>query len=74
MEAALEALTTRMKERIGGVVDVVERKVADALSQEIRLLSTLVEDFNEQVGPVFLGMCLRILFGCYSCECVAEPP
>ncbi|KAG0715453.1 Transmembrane GTPase Marf [Chionoecetes opilio] len=50
-ERELLELTAQMKEKIGGLVEDVERRVCNALNEEIRRLSVLVEDFAEPFHP-----------------------
>jgi len=50
-ERQLEMMTYEMKDKICTIVEDVEYKVAKALSDEIRRLSVLVEDFNESFHP-----------------------
>lgn len=50
-EKELHALTTQMKEKICSIVEDVERRVSNALNEEIRRLSVLVDEFNEPFHP-----------------------
>jgi len=50
-ERQLEMMTFEMKDKICAIVEDVEYKVAKALSEEIRRLSVLVEDFNDPFHP-----------------------
>ncbi|GAB6019074.1 hypothetical protein CHUAL_000699 [Chamberlinius hualienensis] len=50
-EKQLGLLTLEMKDRITLMVEEVERKVATTLSEEIRRLSVLVDDFNSPFHP-----------------------
>lgn len=50
-EKQLSLLTSEMKEKITQMVEDVEHKVATALSEEIRRLSVLVDEFNASFHP-----------------------
>jgi len=50
-ERQLELMTFEMKDKICAIVEDVEYKVAKALSEEIRRLSTLVDEFNDPFHP-----------------------
>jgi predicted GTPase/gas vesicle protein len=50
-ERQLEMMTYEMKDKISSIVEDVEYKVAKALSDEIRRLSVLVDEFNEPFHP-----------------------
>ncbi|CAL4109971.1 unnamed protein product, partial [Meganyctiphanes norvegica] len=50
-EKELNALTTSMKDKICQIVEDVERRVSNALNEEIRRLSVLVDEFNEPFHP-----------------------
>ena len=44
-------MTGEMKEKISGITEDVEYKVGKALSEEIRRLSVLVDEFNDPFHP-----------------------
>ncbi|XP_071519282.1 transmembrane GTPase Marf isoform X1 [Panulirus ornatus] len=50
-EKELHDVTTQMKEKICSIVEDVERRVSNALNEEIRRLSVLVDEFNEPFHP-----------------------
>jgi len=50
-ERQLELMTFEMKDKICAIVEDVEYKVAKALSEEIRRLSVLVDEFNDPFHP-----------------------
>merc|ERR1719383_1495177 len=50
-ERQLEMMTYEMKDKICAIVEDVEYKVAKALSEEIRRLSVLVDEFNDPFHP-----------------------
>lgn len=50
-ERQLELMTCEMKDKICAIVEDVEYKVAKALSEEIRRLSVLVDEFNDPFHP-----------------------
>jgi len=50
-ERQLELMTSEMKDKITAIVEDVEYKVAKALSEEIRRLSVLVDEFNDPFHP-----------------------
>jgi len=50
-ERQLELMTHEMKDKICAIVEDVEYKVAKALSEEIRRLSVLVDEFNDPFHP-----------------------
>merc|ERR1719412_1267732 len=50
-ERQLELMTCEMKDKITAIVEDVEYKVAKALSEEIRRLSVLVDEFNDPFHP-----------------------
>lgn len=50
-ERQLELMTAEMKDKICAIVEDVEYKVAKALSEEIRRLSVLVDEFNDPFHP-----------------------
>lgn len=50
-ERELHDLTSQMKEKICGIVEDVERRVSNALNEEIRRLSVLVDEFCEPFHP-----------------------
>ncbi|XP_045596500.1 transmembrane GTPase Marf isoform X2 [Procambarus clarkii] len=50
-ERELTDVTTQMKEKICSIVEDVERRVSNALNEEIRRLSVLVDEFNEPFHP-----------------------
>ena len=50
-EKQLELMTGEMKEKISGITEDVEYKVGKALSEEIRRLSVLVDEFNDPFHP-----------------------
>uniref|UniRef100_A0A2P2I275 Transmembrane GTPase Marf-like n=1 Tax=Hirondellea gigas TaxID=1518452 RepID=A0A2P2I275_9CRUS len=62
-ERELDAVTAIMKEKIGYMVEDVERKVSTALNEEIRRLSVLVEEFNEpfRADPLVLNVYKKTL-------------
>lgn len=51
VDQQLRAITQEMKGKINQMVDDVEQKVSKALSEEIRRLSTLVDEFNLPFHP-----------------------
>merc|ERR1719402_1860622 len=50
-EQQLELMTFEMKDKICAIVEDVEYKVAKALSEEIRRLSVLVDEFSDPFHP-----------------------
>merc|ERR1719244_2380734 len=50
-ERQLELMTAEMKDKICAIVEDVEYTVAKALSEEIRRLSVLVDEFNDPFHP-----------------------
>ena len=50
-ERQLELMTHEMKDKICALVEDVEYKVAKALSEEIRRLSVLVDEFSDPFHP-----------------------
>lgn len=50
-ERQLELMTSEMKDKITAIVEDVEYKVAKALSEEIRRLAVLVDEFNDPFHP-----------------------
>merc|ERR1712240_350796 len=50
-ERQLEMMTAEMKDKICALVEDVEYKVAKGLSEEIRRLAVLVDEFNEPFHP-----------------------
>ncbi|KAK4315821.1 hypothetical protein Pmani_012977 [Petrolisthes manimaculis] len=50
-EQELHELTSQMKEKICTIVEDVERRVSNALNEEIRRLSVLVDEFAEPFHP-----------------------
>jgi len=50
-ERQLEMMTSEMKDKICTIVEDVEYKVAKGLSEEIRRLSVLVDEFNDPFHP-----------------------
>ena len=50
-ERQLEMMTYEMKDKICAIVEDVEYKVAKALSEEIRRLSVLVDEFSDPFHP-----------------------
>jgi len=50
-ERQLELMTSEMKDKITTIVEDVEYKVAKALSEEIRRLAVLVDEFNDPFHP-----------------------
>ncbi|MCL4136454.1 UNVERIFIED_CONTAM: hypothetical protein GTU68_039291 [Idotea baltica] len=50
-ENELDSITVQMKEKICTIVEDVERRVSNALNEEIRRLSVLVDEFNEPFHP-----------------------
>jgi len=50
-ERQLELMTGEMKDKITAIVEDVEYKVAKALSEEIRRLAVLVDEFNDPFHP-----------------------
>ena len=50
-ERQLELMTHEMKDKICAIVEDVEYKVAKALSEEIRRLSVLVDEFSDPFHP-----------------------
>jgi len=50
-ERQLEMMTSEMKDKICAIVEDVEYKVAKALSEEIRRLAVLVDEFNDPFHP-----------------------
>ena len=50
-EQQLELMTFEMKDKICAIVEDVEYKVAKALSEEIRRLSSLVDEFADPFHP-----------------------
>jgi len=50
-ERQLELMTSEMKDKITAIVEDVEYKVAKALSEEIRRLSVLVDEFSDPFHP-----------------------
>lgn len=50
-EQELHDLTSQMKEKICSIVEDVERRVSNALNEEIRRLSVLVDEFSEPFHP-----------------------
>merc|ERR1719420_677891 len=50
-ERQLEFMTAEMKDKICAIVEDVEYKVAKALSEEIRRLSVLVDEFSDPFHP-----------------------
>ncbi|KAB7495560.1 Transmembrane GTPase Marf [Armadillidium nasatum] len=53
-EKELNAVTIQMKEKICSIVEDVERRVSNALNEEIRRLYVLVDEFNEPFHPDLL--------------------
>ncbi|RXG67762.1 Transmembrane GTPase Marf [Armadillidium vulgare] len=50
-EKELNSVTIQMKEKICSIVEDVERRVSNALNEEIRRLFVLVDEFNEPFHP-----------------------
>ena len=50
-ERQLEMMTAEMKDKICALVEDVEYKVAKGLSEEIRRLAVLVDEFNDPFHP-----------------------
>jgi len=50
-ERQLEMMTSEMKDKICAIVEDVEYKVAKGLSEEIRRLAVLVDEFNDPFHP-----------------------
>ena len=50
-ERQLEMMTAEMKDKICAIVEDVEYKVAKGLSEEIRRLAVLVDEFNDPFHP-----------------------
>ena len=50
-ERQLEMMTYEMKDKICAIVEDVEYKVAKGLSEEIRRLSVLVDEFSDPFHP-----------------------
>ena len=50
-ERQLEMMTSEMKDKICALVEDVEYKVAKGLSEEIRRLAVLVDEFNDPFHP-----------------------
>jgi len=50
-ESQLEMMTYEMKDKISAIVEDVEYKVAKALSEEIRRLAVLVDEFSDPFHP-----------------------